>query len=175
MYWNLSVIFFMIKLGWWQREDCGGKVPFHSVSSVQSLNCVQLCDPITLAHQAALSITNSQSLLKLMPIELVMLSNHLIPCCAFSSCLQSSPASGSFLMSQFFASLVAKVLELPHQPFQWIFRTDLLKNWSPYSPRDSQESSPTSQFKSINSSALSLLYGPTLTSIHDYWKNHSFD
>ena len=43
------------------------------------------------------------------------------------------------------------------------------------SPRDSQESSPTPQFKSINSSALSFLYGPTLTSIHDYWKNHSFD
>ena len=45
-------------------------------------------------------------------------------------------------------------------------------NWN---PRDSQESSPTPQFKSINSSALSLLYGPTFTSIHDYWKNHSFD
>ena len=45
----------------------------------------------------------------------------------------------------------------------------------PGSPRDSQESSPTPQFKSINSSALSFLYSPTLTSIHDYWKNHSFD
>ena len=43
------------------------------------------------------------------------------------------------------------------------------------SPRDSQESSPPAQFKSISSSALSFLYGPTLTSIHDYWKNHSFD
>ena len=42
-------------------------------------------------------------------------------------------------------------------------------------PRDSQESSPTAQFKSISSSVLSFLYGPTLTSIHDYWKNHSFD
>ena len=41
--------------------------------------------------------------------------------------------------------------------------------------RDSQESSPTSQFKSINSFVLSFLYGPALTSIHDYWKNHSFD
>ena len=50
------------------------------------------------------------------------------------------------------------------------FRTD----WSPCSPRDSQESSLT-QFESISSSALSLLYGPTLTSVHDYWKNHSFD
>ena len=43
------------------------------------------------------------------------------------------------------------------------------------SPRDSQESSPTPQFKSVNFLALSLLYGPTVTSIHDYWKNHSFD
>ena len=46
---------------------------------------------------------------------------------------------------------------------------------SPWSPRDSQESSPTPQFKSINSLVLSFLYGPTLTSTHDYWKNHSFD
>ena len=48
------------------------------------------------------------------------------------------------------------------------------QDWSPCSPRDSQESSPTPQFKSINSSALSL-HSPTLTSTHDYWKNHSFD
>ena len=47
--------------------------------------------------------------------------------------------------------------------------------WSPCSPKDSQESSKAPQFKSINSSVLSLLYGPTLTSIHDYWKDHSFD
>ena len=47
--------------------------------------------------------------------------------------------------------------------------------WSPCSPRDSQESSPTPQFKSINSSALCFLYSPTLTSIHDHWKNHSLD
>ena len=70
---------------------------------------------------------------------------------------------------------VAKVLELQlqRQSFQWIFRTDFLQDWlvwSPWSPRDSQGSSPTQQFKSINYSALSLLYGSTLTSIHDYWK-----
>ena len=75
---------------------------------------------------------------------------------------------------------VAKVLEcqLEHQSFQWIFRTDFLSDGmvgSPCRPRDSQESSPTPQFKSINSSALSFLYSPALTSIHDYWKNHSFD
>ena len=75
---------------------------------------------------------------------------------------------------------VAKLLELQlqHQSFQWIFRTDFLKDGlvgSPCSPRDSQESSPTPQFKSINSLALSLLYGPTVTPIYDHWKNHSFD
>ena len=47
--------------------------------------------------------------------------------------------------------------------------------WSPCSPRDSQESSPALEFKSINSSALSILYSPTLTSIHDHWKSHRFD
>ena len=63
---------------------------------------------------------------------------------------------------------VAKVLEfqLQHQSFQWTSRTDLLEDGlvgSPCSPRDSQESSPTPQFKSINSSVIRLLYGPTLT------------
>ena len=75
---------------------------------------------------------------------------------------------------------VAKVLEfqLQHQSFQWIPGTNLLYNelvGSPCSPRDSQESSPTPQFKSINLSALSFLYSPMLTSIRDYWKNHSLD
>ena len=75
---------------------------------------------------------------------------------------------------------VAKVLEfqLQNQSFQWTPRADLLQNGlvgSPCSPRDSQESSPTPQFKSINSSALSFLHSPPLTSIHDHWKNHSLD
>ena len=75
---------------------------------------------------------------------------------------------------------VAKVLEfqLQHQSFQWIIRTDFLEDGlvgSPCSPRDSQESSLTPQFKSIISSVLSFLYIPTLTPIHDYYKNHSFD
>ena len=75
---------------------------------------------------------------------------------------------------------VAKVLEfqLYRQSFQRNPRADLLQNGlvvSPCSPRDSQESSPTPQFKSINSSVLSLLHSPTLTSIHDHRKNHSLD
>ena len=73
---------------------------------------------------------------------------------------------------------VAKVLELQLQPFQWTFRVNLLYDWlvwSPCCPRDSQESSPAPQFESTNSSALGFLYSPTLTSVHDYGKNHSFD
>ena len=69
-------------------------------------------------------------------------------------------------------------LQLQHQSFQWIFRTKFLEDGlvgSPCSPRDSQESSPTPQFKSISSSVLTFLYSTTLTSIHDHWKSHSFD
>ena len=74
---------------------------------------------------------------------------------------------------------VAKVLEfqLQHKSFQWIFKVDFLYDGligSPCWPGDSQGSSPTPQFKSINSSVLSLLYSLILTSIHDYWKHHQF-
>ena len=99
----------------------------------------------------------------------------------------SSPSPPTFNLSQnqclfkwvSSSHQVAKVLELQiqYQSFQWTPRTDFLKNGlvrSPCSPRDLQESSPTPQFKSINS-ALSFFYSPTLTSIHDYWKNHNLD
>ena len=69
------------------------------------------------------------------------------------------------------------VLQLQHQSFQWIFRTDFLKDWlvqSPCCPKDSQESSPVPQFESIDTSELSLQChkGPILTSVHDSRKNH---
>ena len=93
--------------------------------------------------------------------------------------LQSSPASGSFLMSQFFASggqstgasASAAVLPMNIQGWFPLGLTGLISLQS----RDSQESSPAPQLETINSWALSLLYGPTLTSVHNYWKNHSFD
>ena len=88
----------------------------------------------------------------------------------FSSHLQSFPVSESFPVSWLFAS-GSPILELQHQSFQWIFRADFLYDWlvgSPCSPRDSQEFSPTPRFKSINSLAPSLLYGPTLTSICNF-------
>ena len=69
------------------------------------------------------------------------------------------------------------LMDLQHQSFQWIFRVDFLQDWLVWSlccSRDSQESSLPQQFEGISSSVLSLLYGPTLTSIHNYWKKHSF-
>ena len=100
-------------------------------------------------------------------------SSSVIP---FSYHLKSFPASGSFLMSQLFPSggqnigVSASTSALPMTDFHY----DGLVG-SPCCPRDSQESSPTPQFKSFNSLKCSLLSGPALTSIHDYWKNHSFD
>ena len=97
------------------------------------------------------------------------ISSSAIP---FSSCPQSFPASGSFPMSQLFASgsqsieVSASASGLPMNTQDW---SPLgWTGWSPCSPRDSQESSPTPQFKSINFSALSFLYSPTLTPIHDH-------
>ena len=152
-----------------------------SLSSVQSLSRVQLfVTPWTSAYQASLSITNSQRLLKFMSIESVMPSNHLLLCHPFSSCLQSFPASESFPRNQFFSSgdqsigVSASASVLPINSQDW-FPLGYRLVGSPWSPRDSQESSSTPQFKSINSLVLSILYGPTLKSTLDYWKHHSFD
>ena len=162
------------------QETMSNISPRHiQFSSVQSPSRVWLLKtPWTAACQASLPITNFQSLLKLMCIDLLMPSNHSSSVILFSSCLQCFPASGFF---QWVSSShqVAKVLkfQLQHQSFQWIFRTNILWDWligSPCNPRDSQESSPTPQFKSINFLALSFLYSPTLTSIHDYWVQLSY-
>ena len=104
-----------------------------------------------------------------------IISSSVVP---FSSCLLSFPASGSFQMSQLFTGgqiiVVSASTSVLPMNIQDLFPLDGLVG-SPCSPRDSQESSPTPQLKSINSLVLSFHYSPTLTSIHDYWKNHSFD
>ena len=151
------------------------------VYGVQPVSFVWLfVTPWTAAHQASLSFIIPWSLLKLMSIELVMPSNHLILCCPL------------LLLPSVFPSIrvFSDELSLPLRwPKYWSFsfnispsneysglisfRMDwldlLASQWA------SQESSPTPQFESIISSVLSFLCGPVLTSIHDYWKNHSFD
>ena len=134
--------------------------------------------PLTAELQAFLFITNSWSLLKLMSIKLVMPSNRLI------LCRPLFPPS-VFPRIRIFSS--ESVLHI-RWPKYWSFSFSISPS-NEYSGLISfridwfdllevpgiHESSPIPQFKSISSSALSLLYGPTLTSIHDDWKNHSFD
>ena len=135
--------------------------------------------PWTAALQASPCITNSWSLLKLTSIELVMASNYLIPCHSLLLSPSIFPSIRVFSNESTLCMRWPKYWSFsfsisPSDEYSGLisFRIDWL---SPCSPRDSQESSPTPQFKSIISSMLSFLYSPTLTFIHDYWKNHSFD
>ena len=143
----------------------------HVVVVVQLLNRVQLfATPWTASCQASLSITISQSLLISCSLSWWCHPTISSSVTLFSSCLQSFPTTGSFQMSQVFpsggqsigASASASVLPIDFL-YNWLV-------WSPCCPRDSPESSLASQFKIINSSVLNLPYGPTLRSIHNYWK-----
>ena len=115
------------------------------------------------------------------------ISSSVVP---FSSCPQSLPASESCPMSQLLAwggqstgvSALASFLPKNTQdwfPLEWTGWISLqfkgLSKINKFILKKKKESSPTPQFKSINSSALSFLHSPILTSIHDYWENHSLD
>ena len=131
----------------------------------------------TVAYQASLSFTMSHSWLKLMSIESVMLSNHLILCCPLPLLLSIFPSIRVFSKES--------VLHI-RWPKYWSFSISSSNEYSGLisfridwldllAIQGTLKSSPTPQPKSNNSSALSFLYSPTLTSIHDYWKNYSFD
>ena len=140
--------------------------------------CLTLCDPWTAAHQASLSITDSRSLLKLMSIESVMPSNHLILC------------QPLLLLPSVFPSIrvfSSESVLLIRWPKYWSFSFSISPSndysglisfridWFNLLAVQGTLKSLLEQFKCMKSSALSFLYDPTLTSIHDYWKNHSFD
>ena len=143
-------------------------------SSVQLLFRIWLfVTPWPTGRQASLSTTNSCSSPKPMSIELVMPSNHLILCRPLLLLPSICPSIRVFPVSQIFpsgsqntgVSVSASVLPMNIQdwsPLRWT-------GWISLHPRDSQESSPTPQYKSNNSLAFSFLYTPNLTSIHDYW------
>ena len=148
-------------------------------SSFQLLSHVRLfVTPWTAAHQASLSITNSWSLLKLMSIELVMPSNYLILCCPLLLLPSICPS-----IRVFSNKLVLRIKWPKYWSFSFSispskeysglisFRMDLLDLLAV------QGTLKRLQHHSSKASILwlSFLYSPTLTSIHDYWKNHSFD
>ena len=143
------------------NKDPGQSVQFSSVAQ----SCPTLCDPVDCStpglpvHHQVLELAQTSCPWSRWCHPTI--SSSVIP-------LLLLPAVSPSIRVFSTQSVLHKELEfqLQHQSFQWIFRTDFLQNWvvgSPCSPRDSQESSPTPQFKSINSSALSFLYSPTLT------------
>ena len=143
-------------------------------------SCPTLCDPMN--HRTP-GLPVHHQLLEFTQTHVHQVSDAMQPSHPLSS--PSPPAPNPSQHQSLFQWVnssheVAKVLEfqLQLQSLQKNPSADLLQNGlvgSPCRPRDSQESSPTPQFKSINSSALSLLHSPTLTSIHDHRKNHSLD
>ena len=151
-------------------------VQFSSVAQ----SCLTLCDPM---NHSMLGLPVHYQLSEFTQTQVHRVGDTIQPSHLLSS--PSPPAPNPSKHQGLFkwassSHEVAKILEfqLQHQSFQWTPRTDLLWDGlvgSPCSPRDSQESSPTPQFKSNNSSALRFLYSPALTSIHDHWKNHSLD
>ena len=151
----------------------------YQFSSVQSLSCVWLIvTPWTTACQASLSITNSQILPKLMSIESVMTSSHLILCCPLLLLLSIFPS-----IRVFSSESVLHIRWLKCQSFsispsnEYSGLISIRIDWFDILAVQGTLKSLllTPQFKSINSSVLNFLYSPTLTFIHDHWKNHSFD
>ena len=171
-----------------QREPIGccwnsGLAPgrantFVSCCSVTK-SCLNLCDPWTVARQAPLSFTISLSLLKLMSIELVMLPNHLTLCHP----LLLLPSV--FPITRVFSDEPALRIRWPKY---WSFSFSIspsneysalisfrIDRFGLFAVQGTLKCLLQYQFESISSLVLRLLYGPTLTSIHDYWKNHSSD
>ena len=143
---------------------------------VQPGSLVQLfATPWTEAHQVPLSSTISMCLLKFISIESVMLYNHLILChpLLFPSIFPSIRvfSNESVLCIRWPKYWRFSFSISPSNQYSGLIPLGLTVVWSPCCPRASRESSPAAQFESINSLARSLLYGPTLSSMHDYWKN----
>ena len=164
----------MIVTWYWLGKTVLCSVQFSSVTQ----SCPTLCDPM---NHSTPGLPVHHQLPEFTQTHVHWVSDAIQPSHPLSSpsppALSLSQHQGLFKWVSYLHQ-VAKVLEfqLQYQSFWWTPRTDLLEDGlvgSPCSPRDSQESSPTPQLKSINSSPLSLLYSPTLTSIHDHWKNHS--
>ena len=149
--------------------------------AVQSLSCVWFfVTPCPSAHWASLSFTISWSLLRLMPLKSMMPSNHIVLCypllllpSIFPSITVFSNESVLCIMWSKYWSFSFNIHSSNEYSGLISFRMDWM--YLPCCPRDSEQYSPTPQFKSINSLVLSFLYSLTLTSVHDYWENHTLD
>ena len=194
-----TFIFFLFFFKWWNRVNLQCCVSFRCTAkwflsiyilfkffsiigySVQFSRSVvsDSATPWTAAHQSSLSITNAQSLFKLMSSESVMPSKYIILCwpllllpSIFPSIRVFPNESALHIRWPKYWSFSFNISPSNEHPGLISFRMDWLDLLA---VQGTQESSPTPQFKSINFSALSFLYSPTLTSIRDHWKNDSPD
>ena len=162
----LSVGLHRVRHDWSDLAAAAASLFLPSVSSFAQ-SCPTLRDPMD-CNTPGLPVHHQ--LLELTQTYVYQVGNAIQPSHPLSS--SSLPAFNLFSITVFSNKLALRI----RWPKYWSFSFSI--NWlvgSPWNPKDSRESSPTPQFKSINSLALSFLYGPTLMSIHDYWKNHSFD
>ena len=150
-------------------------VQFSSVTQ----SCLTACDPMNCSTPGLPVHHHLPESTQFMSMESVMPSRHLILCRPLLLLPPIPPSitvfsNESTLRMRWpkYWSFSFSISPFKEHPGLISFRMDWL---NPCSPRDSQESSPTPQFKRINSSVLSFLHSPTLTSIHDHWKNHSLD
>ena len=180
--WKSFVTIFRVQL----RRNCHHVVTYNcKISNIVFCCCCSvaksypaLCNPM---DSSFLSFTISLRLFKFMSTESEMASNHLILCRPLPLLISIFPSirvfSNEFTLHVKWTKYWTFSISLSNEYSRLMsFRinTDWLV-WSPCIPRDSQESSPAPQFENISSLVLSLLYGLTLTSTHDYWKTHNFD
>ena len=163
---------FFYKCILWYHTTCGGFICGYNCCRSIGSHVQLFATPWTAAHQASLSFTVFQSLLKLMSMESLMPSNHLIFCRCLLLLPSIFPNTGAFLMSLLSAASGGQILEfqLQYQSFQWIFRVDLLAVPGTLKSIPQHHSSKASVLKA----SAHLLHGPTLTPVHDYRQNYSF-
>ena len=137
-------------------------------------SCWTICDPMGFRVQGFPVLHYFSEFAQTMSIVLMMPSNHLI-LLLLSIFLSIRVFSNQSVLCISWPEYWSFSFSIsPSNKYSGQFFQDWLV-WSPFSLRDSQESSPGPQFETINSFMLSLLYSPFLIPIHDYWKNHSFD
>ena len=177
-WWECKLIQPLLKTLWRFLKILALQPPLFPFCSVTQ-SCPTLCNPMDWSTPGLPVHHQLPELLKLISIDSVMLSKHLILCCPLLLPPSIFPSIRVFSNESVLCIRWPKYWSFsfsisPANEYSGLisFRMDWLDFLA---VQGTQESSPTPQFKGINSSVLSFLYSPILTSIHDYWKNHNFD
>ena len=173
---TLSLLLLILLMSWPRLVFLFARQHLHCCCCWVAQSCLTLCDPMNCSTPGFPVLHSSQNLLRLRATESVMTSNHLIPCSPLllpsifpSIRVFSSESALHIRWPKYWSFSISPYSEYSGLIFFRIDWFDL------FSVQGDQESSPAPQFKSVSSSAFSLLYGPAFILGHNYWKNHSFD